>query len=84
MTVGSRIAEVVPPASAAIERDVTAPRFDNINLLRAFAALAVVVYHVIEHSKWTAYPSDGPLVTFRIGMCQSQPQSTRRLTKVMG
>ena len=42
-------------------------RFDNINLLRAFAALAVVVYHVIEHSKWTAYPMDGPLVTFRIG-----------------
>jgi peptidoglycan/LPS O-acetylase OafA/YrhL len=42
-------------------------RFDNINLLRAFAALSVVVYHVIEHGKWTAYPTEGPLVTFRIG-----------------
>src|SRR3954469_7371289 len=42
-------------------------RFDNINLLRAFAALSVVVYHVIEHGHWTTYPSDGPLATFRIG-----------------
>ncbi|MGZ5100992.1 MAG: acyltransferase family protein [Usitatibacter sp.] len=44
-----------------------AEKFDNINLLRAFAALAVVVYHVIEHSHWAAYPIAGPLVTFRIG-----------------
>ncbi len=42
-------------------------KFDNINLLRAFAALAVVVYHVIEHGRWVEYPHDGPLVTFRIG-----------------
>src|SRR5258706_4584665 len=42
-------------------------RFDNINLLRAFAALSVVVYHVIEHGRWTDYPTEGPLVTFRIG-----------------
>ena len=42
-------------------------RFDNINLLRAFAALSVVVYHVIEHGKWTSYPTEGPLVAFRIG-----------------
>jgi len=42
-------------------------RFDNINLLRAFAALSVVVYHVIEHGRWKDYPTDGPLVTFRIG-----------------
>ena len=44
-----------------------AQRFDNINLLRAFAALWVVVYHVIEYSGWTSFPSEGPLVTFRIG-----------------
>lgn len=43
------------------------PRFDNVNLLRAFAALAVVVYHVIEHGHWSAFPEWGPLVTFRIG-----------------
>lgn len=42
-------------------------KFDNINLLRAFAALAVVVYHVIEHGHWTQYPTQGPLVVFRIG-----------------
>jgi peptidoglycan/LPS O-acetylase OafA/YrhL len=42
-------------------------RFDNINLLRAFAALSVVVYHVIEHGQWKDYPTEGPLVTFRIG-----------------
>lgn len=42
-------------------------RFDNINLLRAFAALLVVVYHVIEHGQWTQYPTDGPLAAFRIG-----------------
>ena len=42
-------------------------RFDNINLLRAFAALSVVVYHVIVHSNWEGYPIAGPLVAFRIG-----------------
>jgi peptidoglycan/LPS O-acetylase OafA/YrhL len=42
-------------------------RFDNIDLLRGFAATAVVVYHVIELGKWTAFPIDGPLLTFRIG-----------------
>jgi peptidoglycan/LPS O-acetylase OafA/YrhL len=42
-------------------------RFENINLLRAFAATAIVVYHVIEFSKWTAFPFEGPLLTFRIG-----------------
>jgi len=42
-------------------------RFENINLLRAFAALSVVVYHVIEQSGWTTWPQSGPLVAFRIG-----------------
>jgi len=41
--------------------------FENVNLLRAFAALAVVVYHVIEHSHWTAFPVEGPLLVFRTG-----------------
>jgi peptidoglycan/LPS O-acetylase OafA/YrhL len=44
-----------------------ARRFENINLLRAFAALAVVTYHVIEHGRWSAFPAAGPLVVFRIG-----------------
>jgi len=42
-------------------------RFENINLLRAFAAVAVVVYHVITYMKWDAFPISGPLVAFRIG-----------------
>ena len=44
-----------------------ARRFENINLLRAFAALAVVTYHVIEKGHWTTFPMDGPLVVFRMG-----------------
>lgn len=42
-------------------------RFDNVNLLRAFAALVVVTYHVIEHGHWTAFPASGPLTIFRMG-----------------
>ncbi|MGC1817165.1 MAG: acyltransferase [Casimicrobiaceae bacterium] len=42
-------------------------RFENIDLLRAFAAMAVVVYHVIELTHWTSFPTTGPLLTFRIG-----------------
>ncbi len=43
------------------------PKFDNVNLLRAFAALAVVVYHVIEFGSWKEFPATGPLTAFRIG-----------------
>ncbi len=42
-------------------------RFENVNLLRAFAATAVVVYHVIEYRQWQSFPIDGPLVIYRIG-----------------
>lgn len=41
--------------------------FDNINLLRAFAALSVLVYHAIELTHWETFPVYGPLVWFRIG-----------------
>ncbi|MFO1421075.1 MAG: acyltransferase [Candidatus Competibacteraceae bacterium] len=41
--------------------------FDNINLLRAFAALSVLVYHVIELYPWKSFPVEGPLLWFRIG-----------------
>lgn len=43
------------------------PRFPAIDILRGFAALSVVVYHVIEHYKWTSFPTGGLLVWFRIG-----------------
>nr|WP_249199632.1 acyltransferase [Gluconobacter sp. Dm-62] len=36
-------------------------------MLRGFAALSVVVYHVVNHFNWTSFPIDGPLCWFRIG-----------------
>jgi peptidoglycan/LPS O-acetylase OafA/YrhL len=41
--------------------------FELIDLLRAFAALSVVVYHVIEHTGWQAFPYNGVLSVFRVG-----------------
>ena len=38
-----------------------------IDALRALAALAVVVYHVIEIGQWVAFPNSGPLLVLRIG-----------------
>ena len=42
-------------------------RFENINLLRGFAAIAVVFYHVITYMNWETFPYQGPLLVFRIG-----------------
>lgn len=41
--------------------------FRNIDLLRGFAAISVVVYHVIELTEWTDFPREGLLRWFRIG-----------------
>jgi peptidoglycan/LPS O-acetylase OafA/YrhL len=41
--------------------------FPMVDILRGFAALSVVVYHVIAHYNWTNFPISGPLVWFRIG-----------------
>ncbi|MBF0877953.1 acyltransferase [Gluconobacter cerevisiae] len=41
--------------------------FPLIDVLRGFAAISVVVYHIINHFKWNSYPISGPLVWFRIG-----------------
>ena len=41
--------------------------FPMVDILRGFAALSVVVYHVIAHYNWTAFPTSGPLVWFRTG-----------------
>lgn len=43
------------------------PHFPSIDILRGFAAVSVVVYHVIEHMGWTSFPVTGPLLWFRIG-----------------
>lgn len=41
--------------------------FPSIDILRGFAALSVVVYHLIEHFAWKTFPIDGWVVWFRIG-----------------
>lgn len=41
--------------------------FNNINILRGFAALSVLIYHVIEFFPWKNFPVNWPLLWFRIG-----------------
>lgn len=41
--------------------------YPYIDILRGFAALSVLIYHVIEQWQWTAWPVSGPLVWFRAG-----------------
>ena len=41
--------------------------FESIDILRGFAAISVVVYHIIEHFNWTSFPTSGPLIWFRAG-----------------
>ena len=41
--------------------------FPHINWLRAFAALSVLVYHVIELGKWESFTNELPFKWFRIG-----------------
>lgn len=41
--------------------------FDGIDILRGFAAISVVVYHVIEHFNWSSFPTTGLLLWFRFG-----------------
>lgn len=38
-----------------------------VDILRGFAALSVLVYHVIESWNWLTFPTEGPLAWFRIG-----------------
>jgi peptidoglycan/LPS O-acetylase OafA/YrhL len=43
------------------------PFFQTIDLLRGFAALMVIVFHVIALGHWTQFPTSGPLKLFRNG-----------------
>lgn len=44
------------------------PRFfPTIDVLRGFAALSVVIYHIVEIFEWKTFPITGPLTWFRIG-----------------
>lgn len=42
-------------------------RLPNLDKLRGFAALSVILYHVIELSQWKSYPVSGPMLWGRIG-----------------
>ena len=52
------------PAGKSAEQTMNFPLID---ILRGFAALSVVVFHVIAHFNWIDFPTSGPLVWFRIG-----------------
>src|SRR5271157_1591645 len=56
-------------AKASNDREVgSAVMFPGLDLLRAFAAISVVVYHVIELFAWKDFPSHHPLAQwFRVG-----------------
>ena len=41
--------------------------FPLVDLVRVFAALTVLVYHLIAHWEWTGFPGTGPLAWFRGG-----------------
>lgn len=43
-----------------MEKSTPPSYFESVDLLRGFAALSVVVYHVIELFGWAAFPSTGP------------------------
>ena len=47
--------------------DVPRRFYPGIEILRGFAALMVLVYHVIAHGQWAAFPEQGPLLLFRMG-----------------
>lgn len=41
--------------------------FPLLDVVRAFAALSVLVYHLIAHWEWDDFPAVGPLAWFRAG-----------------
>jgi peptidoglycan/LPS O-acetylase OafA/YrhL len=42
------------------------PRYPALDLMRGFSALTILVFHVIAMSGWDDFPTNGPLVWFRI------------------
>lgn len=54
-------------ASLSSLKQSTPSYFETVDVLRGFAALSVVVYHVIELFAWKTFPSTGPLLWFRAG-----------------
>jgi peptidoglycan/LPS O-acetylase OafA/YrhL len=64
---GTELATKGPRMTAARAVPAAPLIFPAIDLLRGFAALSVVVYHVIEHMGWSTFPGTGALLWFRIG-----------------
>jgi len=65
-------AQGAAPAASAVGQGGAKPaggaaHFPMIDVLRGFAAVSVIVYHVIEHLNWAAFPTAGPAVWFRVG-----------------
>jgi peptidoglycan/LPS O-acetylase OafA/YrhL len=58
---------VTNPGKISFQPTSPVHEFIMVDALRGFAALSVLVYHVIEHTKWSDYPTSGPLVWFRTG-----------------
>ena len=54
-------------ADRRLDRQRSPMHFPMIDVLRGFAAITVVVYHVIEHFHWASFPTSGPAVWFRTG-----------------
>jgi len=50
-----------------LSNDTQTLYFDHINILRAFAALTVLTYHVIKLFQWNDFPTSWPLAWFQIG-----------------
>lgn len=42
-------------------------RYEAIDILRGFAAISVVMLHIIAHWEWASFPTTGPLSWFRSG-----------------
>ncbi len=56
------------PAPAPVSKPAAGTTyFPMIDVLRGFAAVSVIVYHVIEHLNWAAFPASGPAIWFRLG-----------------
>lgn len=41
-------------------------RYPALDLIRAFSALSILIFHVIVLARWDTFPDDGPLLWFRV------------------
>lgn len=53
--------------SSSLSKEQNRPQYPHIDILRAVAAMLVVVYHVVEVGQWRDFPITGWALWFRIG-----------------